>query len=259
MSTASLLAAFGLGLLGVTHCVGMCGGIISGLSLGHGAASRPWRFILGYNLGRIGSYTLIGLLTAILVQNLPSSPLPLARTVAGLVLIAMGLYIAQWWRVITWLEKAGYILWRRIQPLAQRFLPIRSFLGALLVGGIWGWLPCGLVYSALVYAAASGGVWQSGATMLAFGLGTLPALLSSGLILGWLRRKMTIPWFKSLLGVAYIVFGVWTMGLAWLHAGHGAHHEGHSHHSIQTSPQNPLHSVEQQPLDDDGHHHHHDH
>src|SRR5688572_354644 len=149
-----LAAACILGLLGAGHCFAMCGGIVAALSFSAPANAPRWRLNLGYNAGRIFSYALFGGLTAGLVSVMPSTGWPVARTFAGLLLIAMGLYLANWWRGLLWLEKGGHWVWRGIKPIGDRFLPVDSVSKALMVGLVWGWLPCGLVYAALGYAAA---------------------------------------------------------------------------------------------------------
>ncbi|OHX11390.1 sulfite exporter TauE/SafE family protein [Chromobacterium sphagni] len=183
------------GLLGGGHCVGMCGGIVAALTLHHPAGTARWRILAGYNLGRIASYALIGaLLGALAASGLglaAAHPYQLALlALANLMLVAMGLYLAGWSAAIGSLEKLGQPVWRRLQPLAGRMLPIRGAGGAVAVGAVWGWLPCGLVYSASISALASGSAWHGAGLMLAFGLGTLPNLLLMGVFADGLRRWM---------------------------------------------------------------------
>lgn len=233
---AHLLAALGLGLMGAGHCLSMCGGIMGALALRLEVSPRQRAsLILGYNLGRVASYCLMGLLVAMVVQSLPNSSLPVARTLAGLLLIAMGLYLAQWWRGLVKLEKLGYLLWKRIKPLGDRLLPVVSLPRAVGFGMVWGWLPCGLVYSALAYAAVQPSPWAGAAVMAAFGVGTLPAVVAGGLAAGLLRKFLAHPRLKKLFALAYMVFGVWTIAAAWQHVGHGPDDnrpavEHHHHH-----------------------------
>lgn len=219
---SAVAAAFILGLAGAGHCLGMCGGILSALSFGAGGEVRL-HLLAAYNIGRIASYATIGALVGALAAVAPTTGLPLARTLAGLVLVFMGLYIAGWGNTILVLERAGSGLWRKLKPLANRFLPVRSLGSALMIGALWGWLPCGLVYSALVYAASQGTTFASALTMAAFGLGTLPAMVAGGWLLQRLRAQLQKRWWRSTLGVAYIVFGVWTAVVSWGHlfVGHG--------------------------------------
>ena len=141
------------------------------------ATCQRFRLLLAYNLGRISSYTLAGLLLGLAGWAVANSPLVMGlRVVAALLLIAMGLYLAGWWSGLTRIEALGRGLWRYIQPLTRRFMPVTSLPRALVLGSLWGWLPCGLVYSTLLWAASQGNALDSAALMLAFGLGTLPVL-----------------------------------------------------------------------------------
>ena len=180
---APYASAFMIGLLGGMHCIGMCGGIMGALSFSvpPEQSARRWRILMSYNLGRVASYGLIGLVAgALSYQFSGGHGLSVLRVVAGLLLIAMGLYLANWWRGLTYLEKIGSLLWVRIQPLGKALMPVKNSGQALLLGGIWGWLPCGLVYTALAYATAQAHPVGAMGVMLAFGLGTLPMVLASG-------------------------------------------------------------------------------
>lgn len=219
-----LLAAFTLGLFSSAHCIGMCGGIMGALSVAipADARGRRWRLLVSYNLGRIASYTLMGLIFGALVGEVAAGS-PVLRLIAGLLLVLMGLYLADWWRGLTWLERGGRYLWRYIQPLGKHLMPVRRAPQALLLGSLWGWLPCGLVYTALAYALSQGSAVASGGAMLAFGLGTLPAVLAAGVaaqrLTRWLQRRS----LRRLLAVVIIAFGVWTL-LPGLGLGsHGSH------------------------------------
>jgi sulfite exporter TauE/SafE len=208
-----LLTALLAGLLGGTHCVGMCGGIVAAMSL-QGGRRQPPALHLGYNLGRIASYGLAGALAGLVgsAAFLSDSLLPLQHglyVLAQVMLILIGLYLAGLNRAVIWLERAGGALWTRLQPLFARLLPIRDFRGALAAGALWGWLPCGLVYSVLVSALASGGPGEGGLLMLAFGLGTLPNLLAMGWAADRLRRLATNPAVKLFAGLTVAGFGVW--------------------------------------------------
>ncbi|MFJ2980821.1 MULTISPECIES: sulfite exporter TauE/SafE family protein [unclassified Pseudomonas] len=207
-------SALVLGLLGGGHCLGMCGGLMGALTLAipPEQRGRRARLLLAYNLGRILSYACAGLLLGLAGWAVASSPAALAlRVVAALLLIAMGLYLAGWWSGLTRIEALGRGLWRHIQPVASRLLPVSSLPRALLLGALWGWLPCGLVYSTLLWAASQGNAGYSAALMLAFGLGTWPVLLATGLaaerVNSLLRRRSV----RMAGGLLVILFGIWTL------------------------------------------------
>ncbi len=215
----SLFAAFLVGLLGGVHCVGMCGGIVGALSLGLPEGRWNAGYLLAYNLGRIGSYTLAGALvggvTAVAGHLLDVRQWQqILLGVAGGFLVLLGLYLGGWWTVLRRVEAAGGLLWRRIEPLGRRLLPVRRPGQALLLGILWGWLPCGLVYSVLIWAMAAGSATQGALLMLAFGLGTLPNLLAMGLFAARLRRFVGHPVVRRTAGVLIMLFGVLEIGRA---------------------------------------------
>ena len=223
------LTALALGLLGGGHCIGMCGGLMGALTMSIPAEQRKgwtlWRILLGYNLGRISSYAAAGALVGSLgwlAQDLGLGVV--LRTVAGLLMIAMGLYLANWWSGLTRIERAGRGLWRHLEPHARKLLPVTSAPRALALGALWGWLPCGLVYSTLIWASSHGDGTLSAGLMLTFGLGTLPTLLATGLfaerMLVFLRNRRV----RVTAALLVILFGIWTLPgphKAWL-MGHGS-------------------------------------
>ncbi|CAI3807454.1 hypothetical protein GLGCALEP_04670 [Pseudomonas sp. MM221] len=207
-------SALVLGLLGGGHCLGMCGGLMGALTLAipPEQRGRRLRLLLAYNLGRILSYACAGLLLGLAGWAVASSPAALAlRVVAALLLIAMGLYLAGWWSGLTRIEALGRGLWRHIQPVASRLLPVSSLPRALLLGALWGWLPCGLVYSTLLWAASQGNAGYSAALMLAFGVGTWPVLLATGLAAEQVNALLRRRSVRVAGGVLVMLFGVWTM------------------------------------------------
>jgi len=207
-------SALVLGLLGGGHCLGMCGGLMGALTLAipPEQRGRRLRLLMAYNLGRILSYACAGLLLGLAGWALANSPAAMAlRVVAALLLIAMGLYLAGWWSGLTRVEALGRGLWRHIQPVASRLMPVSSMPRALLLGALWGWLPCGLVYSTLLWAASQGNAGYSAALMLAFGLGTWPILLATGLAaerVNTLLRRRSVRMAGGVLGIP---FGIWTL------------------------------------------------
>jgi hypothetical protein len=158
-------------------------------------------------MGALGFY-FSGLLPVQLAQRV-------LLTFAGLFLILMGLYLAGWWNTLSQVERAGAVLWRRIEPLGRGLLPVRSVRQGVLLGLLWGWLPCGLVYSALVWTVSAGGALEGALLMLAFGLGTLPNLLLMGAAAAQLGRWVRRPAVRSLAGILVILFGVLLLFEAW--------------------------------------------
>jgi sulfite exporter TauE/SafE len=211
------LALFLVGLLGAGHCAGMCGGIVGALSLQASAGTPAFSIHLAYNLGRIASYALAGLLAGAIGQ-VAGSLLPLQHGLylfASLMLVALGLYLLGATQSLAWVEQGGQAVWRRIQPLTKRFLPVRGMAQAFPLGLLWGWLPCGLVYSALTTALASGSAGQGALLMLAFGLGTLPNLLLAGLLLTRFRRFAQARATRVVSGLLVLGYGVYGLVNLW--------------------------------------------
>ena len=172
MLELSLASAFLVGLLGGGHCAGMCGGIVGAVSLSLPGSRPRIGFLLAYNLGRIASYGAAGLLAGAIGASsfFLDHVLPVERVLyalASVMLILLGLYLAGICRGVVVLETVGGKLWRQVQPWSKRFLPVRTLPQALALGSIWGWLPCGLVYSVGVAALATGSPWRGAALMLA--------------------------------------------------------------------------------------------
>ena len=203
-------AAFLVGLLGGVHCVGMCGGIASALAGTGGAGFAQWKLRLGYNVGRIGSYVVAGTLAGsvggaslLLARALPVQMV--ALVMANVLLVALGLYLAGFSNLVARLEGPGRHVWRHVQPLTRHLLPADRWWRALALGGLWGWLPCGLVYTILASAMLAGSPAGGAVVMLAFGLGTLPNLLLAGAALDRLRGQ---PALRVTAGAMVAGFGV---------------------------------------------------
>jgi sulfite exporter TauE/SafE len=224
-----------VGFLGSVHCIGMCGGIAGALAQAAARGGRGLRLLTlsCYSLGRITSYAVAGALVSaagfILAGPLGwRGPLVL-RTLAGIILVALGLTVSGWWPLLRHLEALGLGLWRRVSPLAARIQPVASPPRAFLLGLLWGWLPCGLVYSALLSAAAAGSAPGGALVMTSFGLGTLPALLAAGALaqqLAGLARRRGI---RGGAGLLILSFGVWTIVAACLPLLMGMPHEAGTH------------------------------
>ncbi|MCE9665430.1 sulfite exporter TauE/SafE family protein [Halomonas sp. M5N1S17] len=212
-----LLAAFVFGLLGGAHCIGMCGGIMSALTFAVPPSMRsPARLsglLLGYNLGRILSYMTAGALVASLgtVIALSSTARMILQLFAAVMLILMALYIANWWKGLLRVEAVGKRLWRHLEPIGRRLMPVVSMPQAVGLGAVWGWLPCGLVYSMLAWSLAIADPLRGGLLMAAFGLGTLPALLVTGFAARQLGALIRHPATRTLAALSIIAFAIWQL------------------------------------------------
>ncbi|NVK39456.1 MAG: sulfite exporter TauE/SafE family protein [Gammaproteobacteria bacterium] len=213
----SYLTAFLLGLFGSIHCMGMCGGIVGALAL-NTQHPRPFSLQLGYHLGRITTYGLIGLLAGFIGLWLASTHEwagLIMRTLSGVLLVLMGLYVLGTTSALIWLEKIGAYLWKWVQPFSKHVLPTRTFGQSVTLGLIWGLLPCGLVYSTLSWALVSANPIQSSTLMMVFGLGNLPALLSLAAFTTQLNQFKRHWLVRMILAGCIIAFGLWTAIAPW--------------------------------------------
>lgn len=216
-----LSSACVLGFMSSGHCLGMCGGIACALGLQQ--HPHPKAALLLYQAGRITTYTLLALIFGATLQHtLHKFPLlsPWLRSIAGVLLLAMALHIANWWSGVTQLEKIGARWWRPLQTLAKPLLPAQQYWQIFTLGLLWGWLPCALVYSTLTWAASQANALQAAALMLFFGLGTTPALLASGIFAQNIKHVLQQQKWRYVIAFLLALCALWTIGSAWQHAGH---------------------------------------
>jgi hypothetical protein len=252
-SSLSLAAAAVAGLAASGHCLGMCGGIAGALAMRRpdAAFGSKLGYALAYNLSRIVSYSIAGALAGLLGRTLLHAvdvkPLSIAfRVMAGLIMIAAAAKLLFGWRLLDPLEAAGSGLWRRVAPWAGRQSRSGGLGGAVGLGLAWGWLPCGMTYSMLLLAATTASVPLGAAVMLAFGLGTLPSMVTATVAFERIARTLSSrATLRNVAGVLLLAFGLWTAGNALRHAGphadhgqpaktqdhsqHGGEHAGHPH------------------------------
>ena len=230
-----LAAAFVTGLLGSAHCFGMCAGISGLFAVNASVASLKSQIpmAIAYNAGRVLSYAFLGIAVAILGQSIvvaiPEIAAPV-RLAGGLLIVIVGLQVAFNWRFLAPVEKAGAKIWQRIAPAAKGLLPVTSIPKALGLGLLWGWLPCGLVYSVLLLAATTANAVNGGMVMLAFGLGTSPAMVMTGLSASKLSQFMSRKRLGA--GLLIILLGLLTLAMPVMKMSAGPDDTTHSQHSM---------------------------
>jgi uncharacterized protein len=235
--TSSYFTAFLLGLFSTVHCIAMCGSVIGALTLSLPVEIRESQrkmlpFVFNYNIGRLLSYGVAGAIVGLL-----SSPLTefnghlILRYISVIVMIALGLYLAGWFPKFAHMERMGAPVWRKLQPIGQKLLPVRTLKQAFLLGTVWGWLPCGLVYAALAVAATVGEPVKASMVMLAFGAGTLPAVMGAGLFTGLLASMARAKHLRQIAGISIIAMALAT---AFWPLDQPAHddHTSHEHHVL---------------------------
>ncbi len=224
-------AAFVTGLLGSAHCFGMCAGISGLFAVNASAASlrRDIPMAATYNVGRVLSYAFLGAIVAAVGQSVVGAVPKLAapvRLFSGLLIVVVGLQVAFNWRVLAPVENAGARIWNRIAPSAKGLLPVTSAPKALGLGLLWGWLPCGLVYSVLLLAATTTDVAAGALVMVSFGLGTMPAMVATGISASKLaafmsRRRLGAGLLIVLLGLATVAMPISSLSGSGSHMQHG--------------------------------------
>ena len=230
----TFISAFFVGLFSTLHCVGMCGGIIGALtfSLPEHIRNNRWRlipYVSAYNFGRITSYTIAGALAGSFGENIiglaPQNGHLVLQLIATVLMIGIGLYLAGWFPAFAKIEHIGKPIWKKLEPISQKLIPVKSPGHAYLFGIVWGWLPCGLIYTALIWSSTASSAKDGALLMLAFGAGTLPTVMIAGILTGWFVRLTRSKFVRPLVGITIIIMALVTGYLALQHIG-----LPHSHH-----------------------------
>ncbi len=213
-----LVLAFVVGFFSAAHCLGMCGSIMGALTLSlpsevRGGAGRFLLFVVLYNLGRILTYVFMGVAVGFTGQQLGGALegegwRQAASVVAAVTIILIGLYLTGWVPILRNMDRLGGGLWKLLEPYGRKLLPVRTPQAAFFSGLVWGWLPCGLVYYALILALPLSDPIMSGLFMLVFGLGTLPVMIGTGVFAGTLARLGRNVRLRQAAGVVVILVGV---------------------------------------------------
>lgn len=247
MTWALFLAAFSMGLFGSPHCLGMCGGIVTafGLSMQHVSDSKKNGLILTYHAGRLISYSLLGLITSVvgvaIFQSIMSNSAP--RIVLGAVLVLIGLSMLGL-PLFNELEKFGMRFWQSLAPIRKKVFPIDSFGKALFAGLLWGFLPCGLVYGALMMAIAGNDIATGAALMFVFGLGTMPMLIATQKTVGMLQSSIKHFRLRQINGVIMMLSGLAVIFIPMMmhhNHNHGSHNQGSHSNAIHTMTETSMH------------------
>lgn len=244
LAAAALLAGTG-GL----HCAAMCGGIASTLTFTIPAAAREgkklWVWQLLFGTGRVSTYMVLGAgagaLGDRLLKHLSSEHYHWPALLSGIIMLLLAVQLLGKSNPLVRIEKIGTRVWRSVQPLLKGLMPVDKPIKALAFGGLWGFMPCGLLYSALMLAAATTSPLAGALTMLVFGLITIPPVASAGVFAGKLRHLREGVGRPIALLLVLLVAGVFFYqafahhhhddhGTHGAHGAHGAHQEQHSTH-----------------------------
>lgn len=229
----SLGAAFVAGTAGSTHCFAMCGGMAAAFGMRSRVTATDARGAFvnasSYHLGRIAGYAIVGAVFGLAGAMLRSGfdlmrVSAVMRIASGVLMILIALRLLIRWNALAVVEQLGARFWSMLRPLAQRAARSEGPGGALMIGILWGWLPCGLVYSMVLLAATSGDPSYGAWIMAAFGLGTLPSMLTSSLLASRLQRALARRRPRLISGMLLIVFGAWMILMPLLHSAAAAGH-----------------------------------
>ena len=212
MSDSLIYMAFVTGLLGTGHCIGMCGGLVSALSLSEAGRQGGWFFHLLYNLGRISTYTFIGAVVGWLGSALAYTDR--FKMVTRSLLIGSDVFV-----ILVGLGTAGLFALLNVSkldfpgPMKAMTLAVAGLrrlppaISALPLGLLFGFIPCGYLYAVAITAAQSASVATGALMLFAFGLGTAPALLLFGGAAHWLSGRAR-TWMLRIAGLVVAGMGV---------------------------------------------------
>ncbi len=252
---ASLIASAALiASAGSVHCIGMCGGISSALTFSIPESRRQgialWGWQLLFGLGRVGTYCALGALAGLLggafLTQLPGPSMAVGLMLSGLLMLLLSAYLLGRGGLLQRVEKIGQRLWRRLQPVTRKLMPVDHPAKALGLGALWGFLPCGLIYTALALAATAGSALAGALVMLCFGVITVVPVATTGVLASQLQRFRRGAWpvLASFLTLCLALVFFW-QAMSMMQHGHGAHampshsaaehdvqrHNRHQHHA----------------------------
>lgn len=256
MTTALLIAALLMGFFGSPHCLGMCGGLVTafGLSMKDASPAKRRALVATYHIGRLSSYAFLGLLagligTTVLEPLMTGNNMP--RILLGLVLVFVGVTMLGA-PFLNKLERFGMRFWQYLSPLRQKVFPLNTFPRALTAGLLWGFLPCGLVYGALLIAIVAHNPLSGAALMFVFGLGTVPMLVATHETVGWLRDKIGRFRLRQLNGATLVLSGLAVVFIPMVMSGmHGGHNHAGGHAAMDHSSHSAMMSDTDSGMDHD--------
>jgi sulfite exporter TauE/SafE len=216
MQTSLLVTATLMGLAGGPHCLGMCGAACAGI--GQAAGERRLSAMWTFQLGRVIGYSALGALAAASMQGLgwltvQSAALRPVWTMFHVAVMVVGLMLIWKAQQPIWLEQAG----RKVWATARGLVAGRGLSGPLMLGAVWTFLPCGLLYSALLVAGLSGSALDGALVMALFALGTTVSMMLGPWL--WLRfgANNNGDWGVRLAGLALAASAAWALWMAYAH------------------------------------------
>lgn len=210
----SYFTAFLIGFLGGVHCIGMCGSLVVILSTNVSRDKKKLLYLI-LNSGRLFSYVFIGFIASSLgffLSDFFGENFIFGFKIFGGICVSMiGFYLNGFFNFLSRFEKIGLSFWYTFLPYIKKIMPIKSYYKAFIIGMFWGNLPCGLVYSALIWSVSFISIAKCCVLMLLFGVGTLPTVLASGYFAISLKKLIQYKEVRILSGVFMIFFGILTI------------------------------------------------
>lgn len=210
---ALILSAFLLGFFGGVHCLGMCGGISTALtvSLATDQKQHAKYLLCCYHVGRITCYILLGILFSLLGFSIKKLIGPIGSIglhfIASLFVIGVGLSFFGCFKSLALLERGGLSVWQKISPLGRHLLPIDRPIKAVVMGAIWGLIPCGMVYTAIALSMTAHNIENIFLVMLAFSIGTMPMMLAISFSTNKINRHVSTHWQRYIAGISLVLLG----------------------------------------------------
>lgn len=216
ITTTFALTALLMGLAGGPHCIAMCGAACAGL--GQAADERRAAALGWFQLGRVLGYATLGALAGASMQGLgwlttQTAALRPVWTMFHAAVLLLGVLLMVQARQPQWLQVGAGKLWRRVRALSTRW----GRGGPVLIGALWALMPCGLLYSALLMAALSGGWVQGASAMMLFALGSGAVLALAPWLLLRLRALGDGAWGMRLAGLALALTSAWALWMGLVH------------------------------------------
>lgn len=216
MQTSLAATALLMGLAGGPHCIAMCGAACAGI--GKAAGERKTFALWTFQLGRLASYAALGAVAAASMQGLgwlttQTAVMRPVWTLFHVAVMMMGLMLVLLARQPAWLDNTARRVWRKVRV----FYAAWGRGAPLAIGALWAFMPCGLLYSALLVAALSGGALDGALTMALFALGSGVSLLIGPWLLLRLRGDVSGQWGVRLAGLALAATSGWALWMGLVH------------------------------------------
>ncbi|MBE0472730.1 sulfite exporter TauE/SafE family protein [Rhodoferax sp.] len=216
MQTTLATTALLMGLVGGPHCIAMCGAACAGI--GQAAGTRGTAAMWTFQLGRVLGYSSLGAVAAASMQGLgwltvQSSALRPVWSMFHVAMIVLGLLLMWKAQQPVWMEQAGRKIWVSVKTLVSG----KGTSAPLLIGAVWTFLPCGLLYSALLVAALAGGPLEGAMVMALFAMGTSVSMMLGPWLWLKLRGNRNGDWGVRVAGLALAASSGWALWMALAH------------------------------------------